>query len=671
MDTIVLLRYFLSSRLYERKMLMSSLIRIISGISEDITCLNLSVFSYENKSRQTGRNVCIGNRTGKALIITIQIKAQAGKGKLFWPINVQLHKDKGDSMGALVIMALIFIGYIIAYQLYGRFIAKKIFRLSGTAKVPAVELEDGIDYVPTKKEVIFGHHYTSIAGTGPIVGPAIAIIWGWVPVMIWIFVGSIIMGGVHDFGTLIISIRNQGKSIAEYTSRYINGRTRFLFFIIVSLELWIIIAIFGLVIAIIFAMFPASVLPVWCTIPIAMILGHMVYKKGKEIRICSIIALVVMYATVITGYWIPVSLPAIAGIPPTGLWTIILLIYAFAASVLPVTTLLQPRDFINSQQLIIALSLLVLGVFFAAFGGDLHMVAPAVQMHPARAPSMWPFLFVTIACGAISGFHSLVSSGTSAKQIRYEEDALFVGYGSMLMEGVLATLVVVAVAAGIGMGYVKGGETLTGVAAWTNHYSSWTAAKGLGSKITAFVVGSANMIEALGIPSGIAMVIMGVFLASFAGTTLDTATRIQRYVIAELASDMGLKFLSGRYTATFIAVASALWLAFATGASGKGALTLWPIFGAVNQTLAALALVIITVYLRLKGGAKWMIAGIPAIFMSVTTVWAVITNQITFMHRHNSLLTVINMLILVIALWIVVEGVIRFFSINSRTMKEV
>jgi len=574
-------------------------------------------------------------------------------------------------MGALAIMVVAFIGYILAYQLYGRFIGKKIFQLSNAAKVPAVELEDGIDYVPTKKEVIFGHHFTSIAGTGPIVGPAIGVIWGWVPAMIWIFVGTIMMGAVHDFGALVISMRNQGKSIAEYTSKYVNSRTKFLFFVIVFLELWIVIAIFGLVIAVVFAMFPQAVFPVWLEIPIAVILGYMVYKKGMGVMGWSIIAVIVMYITVVLGYWIPIKLPTIAGIPPTGVWTIILLIYAFIASVLPVTTLLQPRDFINSHQLVIALALLVLGVLFSTFSGQLHVVAPAVQASPAKAPSMWPFLFITIACGAISGFHSLVSSGTSSKQVRYEEDALFVGYGSMTMEGVLATLVIVAVAAGIGMGYTpKGGETLTGVAAWTTHYASWAAAKGLGSKITAFVVGSANMIQVIGIPHGIALVIMGVFVASFAGTTLDTATRIQRYVIAELTSDIKLNFLSGRYAATFIAVGSALWLAFATGASGKGALTLWPMFGAVNQTLAALALIIITVYLKYKGGAKWLVSGIPAIFMSVMTIWAVVVNQTTFLHKHNALLTVINICILIVALWIVVEGIAKFFSIGGEAAGE-
>jgi carbon starvation protein len=283
---------------------------------------------------------------------------------------------------------------------------------------------------------------------------------------------------------------------------------------------------------------------------------------------------------------------------------------------------------------------------------------------------MWPFLFITIACGAISGFHALVSSGTSAKQVRNEKDTLFVGYGSMLMEGALATLVIIAVAAGIGMGYTtEAGETLTGVAAWTTHYASWAAAAGLGSKISAFVDGAANMIMTLGIPKQFTLAIMAVFVASFAGTTLDTATRIQRYVIGELGQGLKLNFLTDRYVATAVAVGSALILAFATGASGKGALKLWPLFGAVNQTLAALALIIITLYLKATGGWKWLVAGVPAVFMSVMTIWAVVMNQLKFGTAHNVLLQVINLIILVIAVWILIEGLIKFFTPTHITQE--
>ncbi|WP_319408087.1 carbon starvation protein A [uncultured Desulfosarcina sp.] len=571
-------------------------------------------------------------------------------------------------MNVLLVMIAAFVGYIVMYRLYGRYIGRKIFMLSSGAKPPSVELEDGVDYVPTKKEVIFGHHFTSIAGTGPIVGPAIAIIWGWVPALLWVFVGSVVMGAVHDFGALIISMRNQGKSISDYTAKYVNSRTRFLFFLIVFLELWIVIAVFGLVIAIIFAMYPQSVVAVWVEVPIAMVLGYLVYRKNKSVMALSLWAVAIMYVFVLLGPYMPIKMPIVAGIPATGVWTIILLAYGFIASVLPVTALLQPRDFINSHQLVIAMTLLVLGVFAAAFGGHLEMVAPAVQLAPEKAPAMWPFLFITIACGAISGFHALVSSGTSAKQVRSEDDSLFVGYGSMLMEGALATLVIVAVAAGIGMGYTtKSGETLTGVAAWTTHYSSWAAAAGLGSKISAFVDGAANMIMALGIPKQYTLAIMAVFVASFAGTTLDTATRIQRYVLSELFVTLKLDFLTGKYTATAIAVGSALILAFATGASGSGALKLWPLFGAVNQTLAALALIVITLYLKAKGGFKWLVAGIPAVFMAVMTLWAAVLNQFQFGSAHNLLLQAINIIIILIAAWIVIEGVIKFFQTDDMS----
>ncbi len=574
-------------------------------------------------------------------------------------------------MQALLIMVLAFAGYIIMYKFYGEFIGSRIFKLSASFKTPAHEFEDGIDYVPTKKEVIFGHHFTSIAGTGPIVGPAIAIIWGWVPALIWVFLGSVIMGAVHDFGALIISMRNSGKSISEYTAKYINNRTKIFFFLIVFLELWIVIAVFGLVIAIIFSMYPQSVIPIWLEIPIAVYLGYLIYKKGANVMLWSIIAVIVMYITVVIGAYVPLKMPAIAGIPPTGVWSIILLTYAFIASTLPVTTLLQPRDFINSHQLVVAMTLLILGVIVSTMSGGLEIVAPAIQSAPAQAPTMWPFLFITIACGAISGFHALVSSGTSAKQVRSEQDALFVGYGSMLLEGTLATLVIIAVSAGIGMGYTtKSGEVLTGVAAWTTHYSSWAAAAGLGSKVSAFVDGAANMIAALGLSKGIALTIMGVFVASFAGTTLDTATRIQRYVVAELCSDLHLHVLTNRYVATAIAVGTALILAFATGASGNGALKLWPLFGAVNQTLAGLALIVITLYLKSKGGLKWLIAGAPAVFMIVMTIWALVLNQGQFGTQNNVLLQVINVIILIIALWIAVEGLVKFFSTNGNLSAE-
>ncbi len=560
-------------------------------------------------------------------------------------------------MASILIMVVVFGGYLIMYRVYGKFIGNKIFRLSDNNKVPSVELEDGVDFVPTRKEVIFGHHFASIAGTGPIVGPAIAVIWGWLPALIWVFVGSIVMGAAHDFGSLILSMRNQGKSLSEFTAKYINTRTKYFLFFIVFMELWIIVAIFGLVIAILFKMYPQSVIPVWIEIPIAIYLGYLVYKKGANLMVWSIIAVVVMYLTVILGAYVPLRMPAVLGLSPIAVWTIILLIYAFVASVLPVTTLLQPRDYINSHELIVALSLLVLGVVFSGIGGNLHIVAPAVRPHPAGSPPMWPFLFITIACGAISGFHALVSSGTSSKQVRKESDSLFVGYGSMLMEGSLSTLVIIATTAGIGMGYIaKDGSLLTGVSAWTQHYASWAAAGGLSSKVGAFVEGSANMIEAVGIPKVIAMTIMGVFVASFAGTTMDTATRVQRYLLTETFP----KTFRNKYISTGFVVIVAMFLVFSSGANGKGALALWPLFGAVNQTLAALALVVLTIYLRGRSKWGWLVTALPAVFMLIVSLWAAIDNQFNFGSKHNLLLQALNVIIIISMIWVAVEGIMIF-----------
>jgi len=573
---------------------------------------------------------------------------------------------------ALLIVIITFVGYLIAYNTYGRFLARRIFRLNDQAIAPSRELEDGIDYVPTRKGIIFGHHYTSIAGTGPIVGPAIGIIWGWVPALIWVFVGSIVMGAVHDFGALVMSLRNQGKSMAEIADRYIGKQAKTMFFLIVLLGLLIVIAIFGMVIASIFAIYPGSIFPVWCQIPIAVLLGIAVYKWKRNVVASTAVAVLAMYITVVVGSRLPLKMPAeVLGMPATGVWTIILLIYAYVASAMPVTVLLQPRDYINAWQLFIAMGLLVGGIVAATATTGLHLAAPAFNPSPAGAPPIWPFLFVTIACGAISGFHCLVASGTTSKQLRKEGDALFVGYGSMLLEGALAILVIVAVAAGIGMLYettIDGQPVqLTGAAAWNQHYQSWGAAKGLGSKMSAVVAGSANMLAALGIPAHIGMVIMGVFIASFAGTTLDTATRIQRYVIAELATDLKLPALSNRWIATAAAVVSAGALAFATGADGRGALTLWPMFGAVNQLLAAMALLIATVYLKRKTSWGYYLTLVPCLFMLVMTIWAMIANQLTFMTPKADggrtwVLIVVNALILLAAIAMIVVTLRVFFK---------
>jgi carbon starvation protein len=567
-------------------------------------------------------------------------------------------------MDTLLLMLICGGGYLVAYHTYGRFLAKKIFQLDKNAPVPSVELRDGIDYVPAKKGIIFGHHYTSIAGTGPIVGPAIGIIWGWLPAILWVFFGAIFMGAVHDFGAMIVSLRNEGKSLSEVAARYINMRVRFIFFAVVFLSLLIVIAIFGVVIAAVFTRFPSAVVPVWLQIPIAVALGFAVYKKTANIAISTAIAVIGMYLCIAIGSKLPVEIGTAFGIPPTGLWVIILLIYAWVASTLPVTTLLQPRDYINAWQLFIAMGLLVCGAVVASLSGDLPLAAPAVNRAlPANTPPIWPFMFVIIACGAISGFHSLVASGTSSKQISKENDCQFVGYGSMLLEGFLATLVLICVAAGIGMALkLESGTILTGQSAWQHQYSAWIGDKGLTDKIAPVVIGAANIMGKIGIPQAVGITLMGVFIASFAGTTLDTSTRIQRYVISELATDLRVPFLANRWVATSFAVLTAAGLAFATGADGQGAMVLWPLFGSANQLLAALALLLVTLYLKRKGGLKFLVTGIPCLIMLVITVWAMVKNEINFIGKDNWLLVIIGGGIFALSFWMTVEALIAFFN---------
>ena len=382
-------------------------------------------------------------------------------------------------------------GFVVAYHTYGKWLGSKIFGLSAKAVCPSVKLEDGVDYVPTKKSVIFGHHFTSIAGTGPIVGPAIAIMWGWVPALLWVLFGSILIGAVHDFGALVVSLRNNGQTVGDIAGRLLNKRVRLLFLFVLFMALTVVLAIFGLVIAAVFKQYPAAIFPCVVQIPIAVAIGVMLHRKGFGLLMPSLVALGVMYLSVIFG-----DSGFLGGINmrmadwSVWTWVVVLLGYSYVASVLPVWTLLQPRDYVNSLQLISALALIVLGLFAAAFagganGGGLTMVAPAFNPAPEGAPMIFPFLFITIACGAVSGFHCLVSSGTSSKQIQSEPDARFVGYGSMLTEGFLATLVILACGAGLGLGVIAEGKTVVGEAAWAERYASWGAAKGLGAKVGA------------------------------------------------------------------------------------------------------------------------------------------------------------------------------------------
>lgn len=577
-------------------------------------------------------------------------------------------------MDTLLVALLSFFGFIAAYNTYGRWLSSRIFRLDDGRKVPSVEFEDGVDYVPTKRSVVFGHHFTSIAGTGPIVGPAIAVFWGWLPALLWVVFGSIFIGAVHDFGALVVSLRSQGKTVGDLSGRYISARARLVFLFILFFALTIVLGVFGLVIAIIFSVYPETVLSVWIEVPIAVLIGWWAYRKNGDLLWPSIAALGVMYGAIYVGcYHLPIDLSQIFGLKLFSdsllntviVWTVALFIYCSIASVLPVWSLLQPRDYINSHQLVVALGLLVLGLVVAGLTGQTNLLetAPAIATDiPPDAPPIFPFLFVTIACGAVSGFHCLVSSGTSSKQLQRETDAQAVGYGAMLLEGALAVLVILCCCSGLGMGQwerkVEGhsyeyhlsvdldGQVMRGSAAWLNHYAAvkkvvqpdgtvkeiggWSS-HSLAKKIEGFVEGGANFLCALGLPIKLSIAIIAVLVASFAATTLDTATRLQRYVVQELGSTLGIESFANKYVATGIAVGAGLLIAMTPGANGPGSggLILWPLFGAVNQLLAGLAFLVVAFYLKNQKRPIFFLVP-PAVLMLIMPAWAMLW------HMFNS-----------------------------------
>ncbi|MBW2588265.1 MAG: carbon starvation protein A, partial [Deltaproteobacteria bacterium] len=424
---------------------------------------------------------------------------------------------------AALAAALVLGSFVIAYRFYARFLGERIYQDQEDIVTPAHELRDGVDFVPTQRAVLFGHHFTSIAGAAPIIGPCVAAYWGWGPALVWVVLGTIFMGAAHDFGALVASIREKGRSIADITAKTISARARILFMCFVLVLIWLVLAVFAMAIAGLFVSQPTSVIPINIQIIVAVVIGWLVYKRGANILWPSLIALAVLYFFVWVGTKVPIDFVAMGVDKHTATtgWIFFLLIYSAIASLLPVWVLLQPRDYINSHQLFVGLGLLFLGVLIAHPNFD----APVYRAPEAGAPSIFPILFVTIACGAISGFHGLVSSGTTSKQIDRLSDSRLIGYGAMLGEGSLALASTLAAVAGIGL---VGACSLPGQGAvadlsWAVYYDSWAHAGG--NKAAAFVLGGGAFLEAVGLSSELARTLMAVLVIAFAATSLDTATR--------------------------------------------------------------------------------------------------------------------------------------------------
>ena len=564
-----------------------------------------------------------------------------------------------------IILVLFGLGiFFLGYKFYSHFIESRIYGISDPDLVtPAHEFEDGIDFLPTKRHILFGHHFTSIAGAAPIIGPCVAAYWGWLPALVWVVLGTVFMGAVHDFGALVVSIKEKGRSIADITASVISSRTRIMFLIFVMMLIWLVLAVFAMAIADLFVSIPSSVLPINIQIIVALIIGWIIYKKGMNSFIPSIIALGVLYLFVWLGTQIPLSFSLLgwAKDQQTSAWIIILFIYSGIASLLPVWLLLQPRDYINSHQLLVGLGLIFLGIAVA----NPIIQAPIIRTSfEASAPSIFPLLFVTIACGAISGFHGLVSSGTTSKQINSITDARLIGYGGMIGEGTLALASIICAVAGIGLVSTC---TLPAIGAvsdltWSVYYDSWAHASA--NKATAFVLGGGALLESLGISPELAKTLMAVLVIAFAATTLDTATRIQRFIITELAIVLRFKFLTNRYVATIAAILPAILLVFvnvslpSSTEAKQVAWVLWPIFGASNQMLAALTLMVLTLYFWQKNKPVLALL-IPMILVMLVTIVTLCVKAMEF-YSQNTILFVINLFMIGLVMWMIVEGIIVF-----------
>ena len=449
-----------------------------------------------------------------------------------------------------------------------------------------------------------------------------------------------IFAGVHDFGAIWASARNKGKSIGALSEEVVGKRTRALFMIVIFLVLLMVNAVFGVVIAGLFVDTSTAVFPAWSAIAVALIIGQLLHRNFN-LTVLSVLGVAALYTSIYVGSITPIELPdQMLGLDANANWLIILFVYAAIASMLPIWVLLQPRDFINGMQLIVGLVLLYSAVLISL--PDIS--APAFNSQvSADSPSLVPLLFVTIACGAVSGFHGIVSSGTTSKQLDKETDARFVGYLGAIGEGSLALITIVA---------VSGAALAATPELWHSLYEQYGEAGA-----ATFVQGGAQLIQdGWGIPLAVSTTLLATMVVLFAATTMDTGVRLQRYIIQEWGEIYGIALLKNSIVATLVAVGCCLFLAFgAGGASGSGGLVIWPLFGSTNQILAGLTLLVISVML-IKLGRPARYTLIPMTFVMITSAWAALLKLIEWYQAGNWLLVAIDLVVLVTSLLVILEA---------------
>ncbi|MHC4379827.1 MAG: carbon starvation CstA family protein [Planctomycetota bacterium] len=573
-------------------------------------------------------------------------------------------------MGPALVTALALLGYFLGYRFYSGWLANKVFRLDAQAETPAHAQQDGIDFVPTRPIVLFGHHYASIAGLAPMLGPAVAVFWGWLPALLWVVLGAVFIGCVHDFSALVLSARHRGESIGTLCEDLLGGRAKGLFLALIFFGVSLAMGVFVYVISLLFSWnddfdpdalaesvtsFPEVVMPSAGLMLVALACGWLLYIKRKPLLPVTAVGFAALLTLIGLGYLFPTIGFERDSWPSQSTWIWILMAYAYAASVLPVWLLLQARDFLNSLLLVLGLLLMYSGFFLQGPTFD----APAFNPDPVGAPPILPFVFITIACGAASGFHSLVASGTTARQLDRETHARPIGYGGMIAESLLGLIAVLACTC-----------VIPGRDSWALHYGDWEKASGLGEKLGFFISGSASFIGGLGVPVELATTLVAMVVVSFALTTLDSATRLLRFNLEEIGAawskvrllrPVGV-LLRNRFLATATACASICFFAFYKIDGIPAGLTLWTLFGGTNQLIAGLALLTATVYLKAKGRNFWPLA-IPAVFMISMTMFALVSKLIDFQRENQTLLLVMASFLVLIGIGV---GGTAFVALGRR-----
>jgi carbon starvation protein len=567
---------------------------------------------------------------------------------------------------------------VFGYRIYSRFIAQRI-GLDEHRPTPATTINDGVDFVPTKPLVLFGHHFAAIAAAGPIVGPTLALYFGFVPAWLWILFGVVFIGAVHDFTALFVAVREGGRSVAEVARKTL-GRMGFIFYIVFAILLCLlVIAAFlqltaialtstlppddvnltatetslhllqenGAVKVQIGGVASASVIVMTLLAPF---IGWMIYRKHVRLWIVTAVALVVSFGSIVVGFYFPVTLH------PT-LWIFIITFYVFFASWIPVWVILQPRDFVNAQILYLGLASMVVGVLGAGLQGSVINIPSFNLTEALSAPNLgvlWPFLFITIACGAASGAHGLVCGGTSCKQLSNEKHARLIGYGGMLLEGLLALCVILLVSGGL---------------EFEKYKSLVYPPQGVSNAPLAFALGLGSILHtSVGLPKVFGTIWGILLLEGFLVTTIDALVRLSRYLFEELWTtllDNPPTWLTSPIFNSLLVIAGFMTLTF-TNAYHK----IWPIFGAANQLLAALTLIAVTAWLAQKAKTYWFTA-IPAAFMVVTTITSLFILLGRYIKFESWTLFTTDIILLALALGVVTLTFKYFYSLRARLVAEV